>query len=218
MKPISQMQGAIFDMDGTLIDSMKVWREIGSIYLQRKGLVPEADVWNSLKSLSLGQGAVYLKQAYGMKETPAQIEGQINALLEDLYRHEIPLKPYVAEYLSDLDRQGIPMCVATATDQKLAEVCLKRLQIHPYMKGILTCNMVNAGKQESPKVFEAAWELLGTKKEYTYVFEDALHALKTAHNAGFPTVAVHDTSCPKEDWEEMKRLADVWTMGLGPIE
>lgn len=105
------------------------------------------------------------------------------------------------------------MCVATATDESLVKACLKRLGLLEYFKEIFTCRNVGAGK-EQPDIYEAALQRLGTLKEKTFVFEDVLHAVKTAKQAGFPVAALYDESS-REDWKEIMGLADISAVSMG---
>ena len=89
-------QGAIFDLDGTLLDSMPVWRDLGDAFLQRQGIAPAPDLAAALAPLSLRQAAVYLRQQYGLTQPPEQLVEQISAMLADCYRFSIPLKPGAA--------------------------------------------------------------------------------------------------------------------------
>ncbi|MEA4988168.1 MAG: HAD family phosphatase [Anaerovorax sp.] len=204
-KPMN-MNGIIFDMDGTLVDSMPLWNNVASSYLRKKGYLPESNLWEALKFLSLSQGVTYIKEKYHLPETKEEIEMGINQTIEHSYFYEIPLKTGVRRYLQLLHEHQIPMCVATATDKYLAEASLKRLDVLQYFKGILSCQEVGCGKDD-PAIFESARELLQTEKKRTYVFEDALHAGITAKNAGFKVIGVYDESA-KDDWEELKKVAD----------
>ncbi|WP_206459205.1 HAD family hydrolase [Anaerovorax sp. IOR16] len=204
-KPMN-MNGVIFDMDGTLLDSMPIWNNVASSYLRKKGYEPEPNLWEALKFLSLSQGVAYIKEKYLLPETNEEIETGINQTIEYSYFNKIPLKAGVEPYLQMLHKYRIPMCVATATDKYLAEASLKRLDILQYFKGILTCQEIGCGKDD-PTIFESARELLQTDKKRTYVFEDALHAGITAKNAGFKVIGVYEESA-KDDWEELKKIAD----------
>ncbi|WP_324824047.1 HAD family phosphatase [Sinanaerobacter sp. ZZT-01] len=206
MNSLINIKGVIFDMDGTLLDSMPVWNQVAASYLRKKGYQPEPNLWEQLKFLSLTQGVAFIKKQYGLIETNEEIEKEINLIIEDSYFNEIPMKPGVKAYLQLLRSHDIPMCVATATDKYLAEACLKRLNIQHYFKTIVTCQEVGCGK-DTPAIFEKALDSLGTVKGETYVFEDALHAAITAKHAGFRVIGIYDASA-EGDWEALRKIAD----------
>lgn len=105
-------------------------------------------------------------------------------------------------------KRGVVMCVATASDSRLARLCLERIGILKLLKGVFTCGEIGVGK-DSPKLFEYALEQLGTKKEATYIFEDSLYAVETAKKAQFPVVAIYDEAS-KEDEIILREKADVY--------
>ncbi len=201
-----KISGAIFDMDGTLTDSMWVWEQIGNRYLESCGIDPKENVWQRVKSMTMRQTAEFFIDEYGLKKTVAEIYSGIYSLLEPIYRDEVHPKEGVVMLLERLKAQGVKMCVATATDYDIVKMVLESTGILGYFSEIFTCRMVGAGK-ESPLIYETALEHLGTKKDETFVFEDALHAVKTAKAAGFPVVGVYDASTD-DAASEIKAVAD----------
>ena len=124
-----KLEAAIFDLDGTLLDSMPIWQGLGEKYLLQKKLQPAPGLQDALKTMSLTQAAQHFRAAYGLHETEATILTEIEMLIADLYRHEVPLKAGAAEYLQTLQEQNVKMCIATATERNLAESALERLGI-----------------------------------------------------------------------------------------
>lgn len=198
---IRNIKGAIFDLDGTLLDSMEVWDTFGEDYLTGRGLTPPSGLREILKPLSMMQTAEYFIASYGVPDSPQQIIEEINRRIARHYEEVFELKPGVRAFLDMLKERGIPMCVATATDRPLVEPALKRLGIYDYFKAIFTCTELCTGK-DCPDIYLKARELLGTELAHTYVFEDALHAALTAKKAGFPLVAVSDSVF----WAEKEKL------------
>ncbi len=198
---------AIFDMDGTLLDSMYVWENIDEQYLEHCGVVPQPDLAEKVKSMSMEQVSIYIAEYYGIKKAPSVISDEINALIELQYREKVMPKPGVMELVQGLHARGVKMCVATATDLHLVEMALVRTGLRPFFQEIFTCTNVGAGK-EKPLIFEKALELLGTAREETPVFEDSLYAIKTAKAAGLPIVAIYDRAWDAE-WTEICAMADV---------
>lgn len=203
-----RLQSAIFDMDGTLLDSMGMWRTLGGVLVQNHGAVPPPDLDRRVASLGLWEGTAYCKQVCGLPGTVEELVSEIWGQIEHFYRHEVRPKPGLVRFLDILKMQGVWMYVATATDRPLAEAALKTAGIEGYFRGIITAQEAGQTKREGPEIYERALRRLRSTKKDTVVFEDALHALRTAHEAGFRTAAVYDDSEP--DQEEMRRLADYY--------
>ena len=199
------LKGAIFDFDGTLFDSMSIWDTVGEDYLRSLGYVPEAELRETLRTMSLQQSAAYMQEAYGLPLTVPEIMEGINKTVEDFYFHTVQPKSGVPEFLEQLQCQGVKMCIATATDRYQIEAALKRCHLDGYFGEIFTCTDVGHGKDE-PHIFEAALSWLGTIKEDTLVFEDAYHAIQTAKCAGFRVAAVYDAH--ELHRAEIRKVAD----------
>lgn len=201
-----KVSGAIFDMDGTLIDSMKVWRFVGRDYLHDHGIEPPADFRAKTKGLSMEDAARFYQMEFGITAPVPQIISDIYQKLDNAYRYSIPLKEGVAEMLHRMHNNGVKLAVATATDRPMVDLVLQRLGIWQYFTASITCNEAGWGK-DSPIVFEKALELLGTPKQETPVFEDAPHAIVTAKQAGFPVIAIEEDAM-HDDKELIQSLAD----------
>jgi HAD superfamily hydrolase (TIGR01509 family) len=206
-KPGPEITGAIFDMDATLLDSMGIWFDAGPRYLRKKGIEPEENVHEAIATFNMAQVAAYFQEEYGVDEPAQDIIDGIEDLLADFYASEVEALPGVVEFLEELRRRGIPCCVATTTDRHLAEDGLRYTGIDGYFEFMLTCSELDTDK-EHPLIFQEARRRLSTD-EGTWVFEDAIHAIRTAHDAGFPICAVEETSMePFRD--EIKQLSDVY--------
>ena len=201
------LTGAIFDFDGTLLDSMFIWDTIGEDYLRTLGKEPHEDLKETFMTLTLEEAAEYYREHYKVTLSVTEIVDSINAMVEGIYRTKVTLKPGVMAYLRLLKERGVKMCVATVTDRYLVEDTLERLGILHYFSEIFTCAEVGYGK-DKPIIYQKALEHLGTAKEETFVFEDSLFALETAKIDGFPTVGVYDMHESRQ--EEMKRLANCY--------
>lgn len=203
-----KLHGAIFDMDGTVTDSMFVWKDIGVRYVLSLGLTPPENLSLRIKNMSMQQVSEYFSETFGLNKTPLEITDDINALAEPLYRHEVAAKAGVIELIEEFKARGVKMCIATATDRHIAEIALKNTCLLDYFSEIFTCTNVGAGK-DLPVIYEKALEHLGTKKCETLVFEDALYAIRTAKSAGFPVVGVFDTFSAASQ-NEIKSLSDFY--------
>lgn len=205
------MKGIIFDFDGTLFDSMSIWETAGTDYLSSIGRTAEKDLDKILKTLSLQQAGEYLKAHYVLPMSIKEIISGVNKTVENFYFYRAMPKEHVISFLSALQKKGMKMCIATATDRYQVEAALKRCNMLGYFEAIFTCTEVGHGKDE-PYIFEYACEQLGTGKGETAVFEDAYHAAKTAKDAGFYVVGVYDRY--EKRTAEIKEFADVYVSGF----
>lgn len=203
--------GAIFDVDGTLLDSMSVWDTIGEAYLRSIGYEPRENLNAVFKNMGLEQAARYYQTEYGVTLSIEAIMEGVNARLERFYSREALLKQGAAELLEGLRRDGVKLCIATATDRYLVEAALSRCGVLSCVGEIFTCGEVGHGKDE-PHIFEAACRFLDTKLAETWVFEDALYAIRTAKRAGFPVAAVYDRH--EKEQAEIRRLVDLYLTDL----
>ena len=206
-----RIRGAIFDVDGTLLDSMFIWDTIGETYLRSIGYQPKENLNETFKNMSLHQAARYYQTEYGVTRSIDEIMDGVNAMLERYYRFEVPLKPGVAELLEWLRQGGVRLCIATATDRHLVEAALDRCGVLSCFGEIFTCNEVGHGKDE-PDIFEEALRFLGTRREETLVFDDALYAVRTAKEAGFPVAAVYDSH--ERSQAEVRARSDLYLEDL----
>ena len=195
---------AIFDMDGTLIDSMGFWKNLATEYLTSKGIAEiPGEILARIKPMTMSESAALFKQEFGLTGV---VEAEMNAMMEDHYRRDIPLKPGVREYLQNLHRQGVRMCVASATAEHLMESCLTRLDVRQYFEFLLSCETVGAGKR-SPLVYQEAARRLGAAPGDVAVYEDALYAVQTAKEALFHVVGVFDSGSAG-NWKTIEKIAD----------
>ena len=201
------LKGAIFDFDGTLVDSMFIWDTIGEDYLRSLGKEPHEDLKETFMTLTLEEAAEYYRTHYGVTLSVKEIVDGVNTMVEGIYRTRVALKQGVADFLAQLKENGTRMCIATVTDRYLVEETLDRLGILQYFSEIFTCAEVGYGK-DKPIIYRKALEHLDTARNETYVFEDSLFALKTAKADGFTTVGVYDRHENRQD--NLKNLADYY--------
>lgn len=203
-----RLQSAIFDMDGTLLDSMGVWNSLGSDFLREMGYAPEEGLDAKLRVMTLYQAAAYCKNRYRLPQSEKEIVELVDARVDRFYRREVTAKPGAATVLSLLKMEGVWMYIATATDRAQAEAALRRTGLDGYFRGILTCSEVGSGK-DNPEIFEMAMRRLRSGKKDTVVFEDSLHAIRTAKAAGFRVAGVYDPSS-EADQEDIRATADYY--------
>ena len=204
-----EIKFAIFDMDGTLVDSMGYWNRLADEYLARFGL---PGLSPALKeeciALTMLESAQLFIREFGLPGTPEQIAGEINALMEEHYRADVPLKPGAAELLARLKAAGVKMCVASSTHPALIDLCLRRLGVRDHFEFLLSCEEVGEGKNK-PTVYLEAARRLGSTPENTVIFEDILVAAQTAKQAGFSLGVIYDVNSDDEQ-PQLKALADCY--------
>lgn len=198
---------AIFDMDGTLIDSMRYWKNLGREYLALHGVTENLDeIMERIKPMTMTESAELFRTEFHLSGTKESIALEMNQMMDAHYRNDIPLKDGAEAYIKKLYSLGTKMCVASATDKILMQECLERLGISSYFVFLLSCEEVGVGKREPDVYFEAMKRL--QKQEIinpgeVAVYEDADYAIHTAANAGFYTIAVYDDS-NQGKWEQLK--------------
>ncbi|MFI3253858.1 MAG: HAD family phosphatase [Eubacteriales bacterium] len=196
----------IFDLDGTLLDSMGIWASAGSNYLLSRGIIPEKGLDEKFKTFTLKEVVAYYRKVYHLSESGETLMDSVNDFIEKEYRENAPPKKGVKGFLETY--HGEKMCIATATDRHLVEISLKIHGMSQYFSEIFTCTEVGVGKTK-PDIYEIALAHLGTEKEDTIVFEDAVHGIISAKKAGFPVIAVADQSA-LTDKEEILQYADLY--------
>ena len=198
---------AIFDMDGTLVDSMVYWKHLATEFLESKGVLEiSPTVLERIKPMTMTESAALFIKECELSGTDESVAEEMNAMMDEHYRRDIPLKPGVTVYLEALQRKGVAMCVASATAEELMDACLSRLGVAHCFSFLLSCETVGIGKNR-PDVYWESAKRLGAESAEIAVYEDALYAAETAKNAGFYTVAVRDDS-NQPHWENLTALAD----------
>ena len=199
------IKGAIFDMDGTLIDSMGYWKSAAGDYIKTLGKEPDADLGDRFLTLGLANIYPQMKEDYGLTQSIEEVSAGIYAIMEKNYGN-VDIKPYVKDMLEAFKNKGVKMCIASATNSDLASRVLTRLGIRDYFSAVLCCKDVGRGKRY-PDVYNYALNYLGTSKEETPVFEDAVFAIRTLSSHGFVSVGIEDKWCIGEEREEVKAKA-----------
>ncbi len=198
----------MFDLDGTILDSMGVWEVVDRRFLENNSLPFEKDYIQALLTMHFAQAAEYTKRRYAMEKSEAQIMEEWFAIAKGMYANEVKLKPHAAEYLAVLKRRGVKIGAATSSDPLLYEPALKRNGIYDYFETFALSSETEHGK-ETAEVYELAAKRIQIPLEKCIVFEDILKGILNAKAAGCYTVAMEDVSSA-HDAEKIRREADIY--------
>ena len=201
------LQGVIFDLDGTLLDSTGMWRQVDGRLMAHYGKEVPPDLSETVQRMSIEEFSQFFVEEFDLPVTPEQIAQQVADMVAEEYREKLQLKPHVPEILDWLDQQDIPYGVATATYGELAEAALRRLHVWERLRFLLTEQNAGAPKTQ-PKIFQLAAQKLHLGRRQIAVVEDSLHALEGAKNGGFFTIGIADPENAPV-WKEICATATV---------
>ena len=202
----TNIKAAIFDLDGTLINSMSLWDQIDIDYLTSKNIPVPSDLNDEISHLSFNQVAVYFKERFKLEDSLDDIKNTWNTMAYNHYSSDITLKDGVVEFLDFLKKSNIKIGLATSNSTELLEASLKFNKIYDYFDAITITDEVSIGKHE-PDVYLLAAKKLNVKPEECIVFEDILPAVKGAKKAGMKVIAVED-ECSVLDKDDIIKNSD----------
>lgn len=225
---IERVRGAIFDVDGTLLDSMNTWFTVGVRYLETLGIYEDESLGLTLFSMTMTEAAEYMIDKFsllGNKPFQEKIVSKVGSDrytieiaeffgkemargMKDFYVNDVMPRKGAIQLLEYFDRKNIPMSVATSTHIDLLKPALDRLGMTKYFKAIISASALNISKG-TPEPFKLCLNAMNLKADKgVWVFEDGLYAIKTAKKMGLSTVAIFD-EISKGDWEEAVNIADI---------
>lgn len=201
-------KAVIFDLDGSLVDSMWMWREIDIEYLGRFGIPLPEDLQSKIEGMSFSETADYFKKHFPIPDSIERMKEDWNRMAWDKYMNEVPLKPGIPEFLKECKRRDIKLGIATSNSRELVENVAKVHKLREYFSCIMTGCDVNKGKP-APDIYLAVAEKLSVPSGQCLVFEDIIPGIQAGKNAGMEVCAVEDeysVSCRKAKIE----LADYY--------
>ena len=207
--------GAIFDFDGTVFDSMHIWKGVKFQFFDRIGLVLSEEQREEFKKLFLLDAIELAKTRFDLKMTDKELFDEFFILIKEKYLADTEPKNDIIEFLEKLKAKGVKMGIATATGEPALVAVLEKFNMLQYFSCIYSTYTVGASKTE-PKVYDVVLNELGTDKETTWIFEDALYAAKTAKKAGYNVVGIYDKS--ELEQEELKKFVDIYIHNYSELD
>lgn len=204
---------AIFDLDGTLLDSSEMWQNLGSRYLALHGITARDDLSSVMKTMTMPESAKFLRENYSLSFSADEIVRQISRMMQDYYVRQVGFRSGAPKLLAFLRSRCVKMSIATAGDTSLGMAALRRLGVADFFSGAVSC--AEYGAKTSPEIFYAAAELIYAVYDETLVVDDSLHAVRTAKRAGFQVASVRDISERNQD--ELRRISDFYAESPGDL-
>lgn len=208
MISLKSIQGAIFDLDGTLIDSMTIWEKIDYDFLSKRNLKVSSDLKNKIETLTFEEGANFFKKNFKLKESPEEILKEWHNMVVKEYSHNIKLKNNVKDFLIKLKNKGVKLAVATSNTPELTKLVLEKNKILDLFDSITTISEVNRNKT-FPDIYILCAKKLNLSPEKCAVFEDILPAIKSAKAAKMKTIGIYDDSSKNQE-NKIKEIADYY--------
>lgn len=203
---LEDIKGVIFDLDGTLVDSMWMWKEIDIEFLDGYGYTLPDDLQRNVEGMSFDETANYFIQTFQLDLSVIEIQRIWNNMAREKYATQVPLKDGVLEVLKHLKVQNIPCGIASSNSKELIDIIVKKYNLKEYMGSVRNSNEVASGKP-SPEIYQLVAKDLDVRPESCLVFEDVYHGVLGGKNANMKVCSVYD-EYSSNDIRLLKRLAD----------
>ncbi|UWP59649.1 HAD family hydrolase [Ruminococcus gauvreauii] len=205
---LKDKKAMLFDLDGTLVDSMWMWKDIDFEYLSSRGKELPDTLQHEIEGMSFTETAGYFKKRFGLKDSVDTIKEEWLFMARDKYLHETPLKDGVFEFIMDMQKKDIRMGIASSNSRELVEAILKVHRLEECFSSVHTCCDVKSGKPE-PDIYLLVAGELDVDPRQCLVFEDIPAGIMAGKRAGMQTCAVWDAYSVSQD-EQKKNLADYY--------
>lgn len=212
---LENVKAVLFDLDGTLVDSMWMWGDIDVEYLGRYGIELPEGLQKDIEGMSFSETAAYFKKRFGFPKSLDEIKTEWIEMAKDKYAHEVPMKSGAVGFLSHLKRQGIYTGIATSNSRELLDAVMESLELTPYFDCCMTSCEAGAGKP-APDIYLKVAEKLGVSPEECLIFEDTPAGIMAGINAGIPVCAVEEASCADRR-EMILKLADYYIKSFDQV-
>lgn len=212
---LKDKEAVIFDMDGSLVDSMWVWKEIDIAYLGKFHLTIPEDLQRQIEGMSFTETAVYFKERFSLPCTVEEIKADWNQMAWEMYRTRVMPKPGAIDFLEHCKKQNIKLGIATSNSRPIVDMVLKERGIAAYFSCIMTGCEAKKGKS-APDVYLLTAEQLQVVPEKCLVFEDIVSGILAGKAAGMEVCAVEDAYSAYQR-EEKKKLADYYIQDFREI-
>lgn len=215
MDMLKDIDAVIFDLDGTLVDSMWMWKIIDIEYLARFGLEFPLDLQENIEGMSFTETANFFKRKFDLPDSIDQIKSDWNKMAWDKYLNEVPLKEGVREFLEYLKENNIPSGIATSNSRDLVDLIIDKHNIGKYFTSIRTSCEVEKGKP-SPDIYLLVAKDLNVEPERCLVFEDVIQGIMAGKNANMKVCSVDDEFSKKHEAEKIK-LSDYYILSMKEV-
>lgn len=214
---LKDIEAIIFDIDGTLIDSMWIWTNIDDLFLKKYNLKQPEGFHEGMEGKSYSETAQYFLDLFpSLPHTREELEQEWYDMAYEIYTTQMELKKGAYEFILNMHKSGIKLGIATSNHRELAEGMLKHNHVFEYFDAIWTSGDVNAGKP-NPAVYLRVAKDLKANPEKCLVFEDVPNGILAGKNAGMKVCAIEDAfSKPQED--KKRELADYYIQDYDDIK
>lgn len=200
-------KAAIFDLDGTLLDSMGVWDQVDADFLSKRGIPVPADYMTKVAAMQFRQIALYTIRRFDLPDTPEELMAEWDDMARTAYSTVVEAKPHAIEYLRHLKDSGASLAVATSLPPSLREPAMEHVGIAGYFDAIISVDDAGDVGKDRPDVYLLAAQRLAVPPQDCTVFEDLLAGVRSAKSAGMTVWAMHDDSSDT-DWTSICDIAD----------
>lgn len=206
---MSMINGAIFDCDGTLLDTMPLWRQAAAKYLSGLNIEVDQSLGRKFFEMTLQESAIAIREEFNLNHSVQDITAGIYDVMAEEYRENVGFKPGTRRFIKAFAQRNIPITVVSSGTESLIRPALERLGVSEHFRAILASAETGVPKRQ-PDMFLMAAQIMGCAPQETWVFEDALYAIKVAKNSGFHTVAILDQASADQRDELEDTAEEFW--------
>lgn len=196
------MRAIIFDLDGTLVDSMGFWRSVSRDFLKNKSIDIDDEVQHQMTTMSLEKSLAYLKDYYNLEESLEKLHQEFSKIVTDFYENKVPLKDNAIEILDYFKSKGFKIVIGTSTAENFVDIVAKKYNLYAYAEKIFTVDNVGYLKSQKEFFLKIA-QTIGEDPEDVYLVDDSFLALRAAKYAGLVPIGIYDENSD-DKWDIIK--------------